>query len=126
MIALSDVRKEFTRILQGFDLNAYSYPETQPEYPCWRLAWLDALTLHQAMCVEGVRLDVQMQLMVAAPDTEDATQRLEDIISSGVLDALESADSTVWTSLAISEVRNFRQLDDVNGLACDVVIVIHI
>ena len=70
--------------------------------------------------------DLVMQLLVSDADVEDATARLEAMVTSGVIEALEDAQSTVWSQLLASEVRNFRQLDDVNGLACDVVLTVHV
>ena len=106
-------------------LNAYAYPEPQPEYPCWRVGFIDSIDPHQGFCSADL-LRVDLEVMVADADLENATRQLESIISSGIVDALEAAQTSAWSTCRAEQIRNFRQLDDVNGLACDVALVVNV
>jgi hypothetical protein len=108
------------------DLNAYGWPEPQPEYPCAMLSYADPVTFHVAQCREGVTLTFALSVMVANADLEAATTNLEAIICSSLIEDLEEFGTPAWSQLVIGEARQWRQLDDIDGLGCDLVLTVHV
>lgn len=127
MIDLSFVRKEFTRIAQLSvpSVNVYGYPEPQPEYPCARLGNIDTLLLHQAHCRDGSAVLFGCELMVANADSEAATENLEALLSGTLIELLEDQATDAWSNLVVSDARNVRRLEDVDGLACDITLTVY-
>ena len=129
MVDLAAIRKslgeQVAAALPG--VNVYAWPEPQPEYPAVVLNPLDAIEYHVSWCVEGVALTWVAEVLVANPDQESATRNLEALLSGDITNvvlAIESATapSGEWSSLAVSEARNFRRLESLDGFGCELVI----
>lgn len=121
---LAAVRTSLCEAVSAADpsINCYPLPEPQPEYPAFRLPPITTMTFH-ATVDGGAQVEWRAQLIVADPDTEDATNRLEALIPV-VVDALEAAQSTSIVNVVCSGVDNFR--DQTDSLLCDLLITVHV
>ena len=133
MYDLAAIRKalgeQLSAALPG--VNVYAWPEPQPEYPSVLFGPLDGITYHVAHCREGIALEWSVDVFVANPDQESATRNLEALLSgdvSNVALALEAAapPSDEWSNLVVSEARNFRRLESLDGFGCELVITVHV
>lgn len=107
-------------------LNVYGAPESQPEYPCAMLSYAEPLTYHVAHCREGVRCDFVLSLLVANADLGAATANLEALVSSTLVEDLEDFKTAAWSQCIVTEARQWRQLDDIDGLGCDLAVTVHV
>ena len=129
---LAAIRKGLVEIVAAGhpSLNVYGWPDPQPEYPAFTLGWAEPVSLHVAQCRDGVRLEMECSLLVANADIEAATANLEAYISftgPSVIETLETADAPAdaWSNLVVNEVRNFRRLENLDGLGCDLALSVH-
>ena len=109
----------------GLGLNAYGWPEPQPEYPCAQLGFADPIEFHRVDCRDGASMEFTLSLMVANADLEAATTNLEELVCSTLIELLEDFESSAWSQLIVREARAFRRLESIDGLACDLGVTVH-
>jgi hypothetical protein len=133
MVDLAAIRKTLSEQLTTAlpAVNVYAYPEPQPEYPSAVIGELETITYHVAHCVEGVALGWVVDVNVANPDQESATRNLEALLSgdtTNVALALEAATppSGEWSNIVVTEARNFRRLESLDGFGCELVVTVHV
>jgi hypothetical protein len=112
-------------------VNVYAYPEPQPEYPAVVLGELDGITYHVAHCREGIALEWLVDVLVANPDQESATRNLEALLSGDVTNVAVVLEATTppndeWSNLVVTEARNFRRLESLDGFGCELVVLVHV
>lgn len=112
-------------------VNVYANAEPQPEYPALLFGPLDTIEYHVSYCVEGVALSWVVEVLVANPDQESATRNLEALLSgdtANVVLAIEDCKPQAgeWSSLVVSEARNFRRLETLDGFGCELVVSVHV
>jgi hypothetical protein len=129
MLDLAKLREGIRDVIAGAgiaELNAYGWPEPQPEYPCAQLGFADPITYHVSTGCEGVTCEFVLTLMVANADLEAATTNLEAILCSTLIEQLEDASNAAWSNLIVGEARTFRRLESIDGLACDLAVTVHV
>jgi hypothetical protein len=133
MVDLSAIRKTLGEQLATAlpDINVYANAEPQPEYPALLFGPLDVIEYHVSYCVEGVALTWVVEVLVANPDQESATRNLEALLSGDTTNVVLAIESTTppsgeWSSLVVSEARNFRRLESLDGFGCELVLTVHV
>src|SRR5262245_10370753 len=113
------------------EVNVYAWPEPQPEYPAVLFGPLDTIDYHVAYCIEGVTIAWLVEVLVANPDQESAARNLEALLSgdtNNVVLAIESAkpSSNEWSNVVVSQARNFRRLESLDGFGCELAITVDV
>jgi|SRR5215475_594351 len=112
------------------EVNVYAWPEPQPEYPAVLFGPLDTIEYHVSYCTEGVAITWLVELVVANPDAESAARNLEALLSGdvNVVRAIEDATppSGEWSSIVVSEARNFRRWETLDGFGCELAVSVHV
>ena len=112
------------------DVNVYGWPEPQPEYPAVVFGPLDNIEYHVTYCIEGIAVTWLVELVVANPDSESATRNLEALLSGdvNVVRAIEDAkpSSGEWSNVHVSEARNFRRWETLDGFGCELAVTVDV
>jgi hypothetical protein len=112
------------------DVNVYAWPEPQPEYPAVLFGPLDTIEYHVTYCIEGIAVTWLVELVVANPDAASATRNLEALLSGdvNVVRAIEDAkpSSGEWSNVHVSEARNFRRWETLDGFGCELAVTVDV
>ena len=127
MIDLAAIRAELhtaLRSINGGELNIYSLPVAQPEYPCVMFKWPERLEYHTAFSNKVGAFLTRFDVMVMSADLEAAITRLDEYANPhgnrSIRNTLETyAPHPAWSSLTVIAAANWRELTEIDGLACE-------